>query len=84
MQRAVRLPTGHLEVELAFPAALDPAVWGTVTSMTSEASPLNSVPTRREEDGTTVFTWSTGHPILHARYRLEWRFRAVRTQREST
>ncbi|MFH8241330.1 hypothetical protein [Streptomyces sp. NPDC018321] len=52
--------------------------------MTSEASPLNSVPTRREEDGTTVFTWSTGHPILHARYRLEWRFRAVRTQREST
>ncbi|QFX80066.1 peptide deformylase [Streptomyces sp. SYP-A7193] len=83
-QRAVRLPTGHLEVELAFPTELDPAVWGTVTSMTSEASPLNSAPTRREENGTTVFTWSTGHPILHARYRLEWRFRAARTRRDST
>ncbi|MGW1629146.1 peptide deformylase [Streptomyces anthocyanicus] len=83
-QRAVRLPTGHLEVELAFPTELDPAVWGTVTSMTSEASPLNSAPTRREENGTTVFTWSTGRPILHARYRLEWHFRAARTRREST
>ncbi|MER5717530.1 hypothetical protein [Streptomyces sp. NPDC002132] len=31
-QRAVRLPTERLEVDLAFPAALDPVVWGTETS----------------------------------------------------
>ncbi|MGP3974306.1 hypothetical protein ACTWQF_09795 [Streptomyces sp. 8N114] len=29
----MRLPTEHLEVTLAFPAALDPAVWGTETSI---------------------------------------------------
>ncbi|MEU6381653.1 helix-turn-helix transcriptional regulator [Streptomyces sp. NPDC046909] len=75
-QRAVRLPTEHLEVVLAFPATLDPVVWGTETSMTAEASPLPSAPTRREEDGNRVFTWSTTRPALHARYRLEWRFRA--------
>ena len=75
-QRAVRLPTEHLEVELAFPAALDPVVWGTETSMSAEASPLRSAPARREEDGMRVFTWSTTQPVLHARYRLEWRFRA--------
>ncbi|MCX5189012.1 peptide deformylase [Streptomyces sp. NBC_00268] len=83
-QRAVRLPTEHLEVELAFPADLDPVVWGTETSMTAEASPLRTAPSRREENGATVFTWSTSEPILHARYRLEWRFRApARTERES-
>ncbi|MGW2724134.1 helix-turn-helix domain-containing protein [Streptomyces sp. NPDC001492] len=75
-QRAVRLPTEHLEVVLAFPVALDPVVWGTETSMTAEASPLPSAPGRREADGMRVFTWSTGRPALHARYRLEWRFRA--------
>ncbi|MGW1617055.1 helix-turn-helix domain-containing protein [Streptomyces sp. NPDC002285] len=75
-QRAVRLPTEHLEVTLAFPAALDPVVWGTETSMTAEASPLPSAPARREEDGMRLFTWSTARPALHARYRLEWRFRA--------
>ncbi|MFD7055557.1 multiprotein-bridging factor 1 family protein [Streptomyces mirabilis] len=75
-QRAVRLPTEHLEVTLAFPAALDPVVWGTETSMTAEASPLPSAPSRREEGGMRLFTWSTARPAQHARYRLEWRFRA--------
>lgn len=75
-QRAVRLPTEHLEVTLAFPAALDPVVWGTETSMTTEASPLPSAPGRREEGGMRLFTWSTARPAQHARYRLEWRFRA--------
>jgi transcriptional regulator with XRE-family HTH domain len=75
-QRAVRLPTRHLEVTLALPAALDPVVWGTETSMTAEASPLRSAPSSREDNGIRVFTWSTTTPDLHARYRLEWRFRA--------
>ncbi|WP_037603825.1 helix-turn-helix domain-containing protein [Streptacidiphilus rugosus] len=75
-QRAVRLPTQHLQVQLAFPARLDPVVWGTETSMTAEASPLRTPPVRSEEDGARIFTWSTAAPALHARYRLEWRFRA--------
>ncbi|WP_316528104.1 hypothetical protein [Kitasatospora brasiliensis] len=75
-QRAVRLPTAHLEVELAFPAELDPAVWGTETSMTAEAVPLRTAPMRRDEAGVRLFSWSTSTPALHARYRLEWRFRA--------
>ncbi|MFE5737454.1 hypothetical protein [Streptomyces celluloflavus] len=48
-QRAVRLPTEQFEVQLVFPADLDPAVWGTETSMTAEATPcaplLSSVTT---------------------------------------
>nr|BFD88503.1 hypothetical protein StreXyl84_79040 [Streptomyces sp. Xyl84] len=75
-QRAVRLPTEHLEVTLAFPAALDPVVWGTETSMTAEAAPLRTAPVRTEEAGMRVFTWTTTSPALHARYRLEWRLRA--------
>lgn len=74
-QRAVRLPTEHLEVQLAFPAALDPVVWGTETSMTAEASPLRTAPVQRE---TRLFSWTTSTPTLHARYRLELRFRAKR------
>ncbi|MFI8932595.1 hypothetical protein ACIG3E_33645 [Streptomyces sp. NPDC053474] len=30
-QRGVRLPTEHLEVQLSFPLALDPVLWGTET-----------------------------------------------------
>lgn len=75
-QRAVRLPTEHLEVQLAFPVDLDPVVWGTETSMTAEAAPLRTAPARTEENGMRVFTWTTSTPALHARYRLEWRFRA--------
>ncbi|WP_221217398.1 hypothetical protein [Streptomyces sp. 840.1] len=41
-QRAVRLPTEHLEVQLAFPVGLGPVVWGTETSMTAEAAPLRT------------------------------------------
>ncbi|MET9917417.1 helix-turn-helix transcriptional regulator [Streptomyces sp. NPDC006435] len=80
-QRAVRLPTEHLAVELAFPTALDPAVWGTETSMTAEAAPLRTAPMQREENGMRIFSWSTSTPALHARYRLEWRFRG-RTERD--
>ena len=74
-QRAVRLPTEHLQVQLAFPAVLDPVVWGAETSMTAEASPLRTPLVRSEEDGVRLFTWSTATPASHARYRLEWRFR---------
>lgn len=75
-QRAVRLPTEHLEVQLAFPVMLDAMVWGTETSMTAEAAPLRTAPSRHDDGETSVFTWSTSAPALHARYRLEWKFRA--------
>jgi len=44
--------------------------------MSAEQSPLRTPPLRTTEDGVQLFTWSTASPALHARYRLEWRFRA--------
>jgi len=55
-QRAVRLPTCRLSVRLAFPAALDPVVWGTETSATAEAIPLRTMPSRAERGGRAVFS----------------------------
>jgi len=75
-QRAVRLPTSHLSVDLIFPAGLDPVVWGTETSTTAEAVPLRAPPTRTGNGPRTVFSWGIDDPPMGARYRLEWRFRA--------
>lgn len=75
-QRAVRLPTRRLSVSLAFPAALDPVVWGAETSATAEASPLRTAPSRADHGGQAVFSWATSDPPVGARYRLEWRFRS--------
>jgi transcriptional regulator with XRE-family HTH domain len=75
-QRAVRLPTKHLSVQLAFPAELEPLVWGTETSMTADCYLLRTPIASRYEENQHLFTWATEGPSLHARYRLEWRFRA--------
>jgi peptide deformylase len=75
-QRAVRLPTRHLSVCLDFPAELQPAVWGLHTSMTAEAMPFRTPIQRQDKDDRCLFSWSTDDPPLHARYRLEWDFRA--------
>jgi peptide deformylase len=82
-QRAVRLPTHLLSVRLDFPAELQPQVWGTETTMTAEALPFRTAIRQTTEDGRSVFAWSTEDPPLHARYRLEWKFRA-RPDREET
>jgi peptide deformylase len=75
-QRAIRLPTRRLSMTAVFPARLQPVVWGTATSMTAEAAPF-STPIARHQAGDLVeFTWSTDEPPLHARYRIEWKFRA--------
>ncbi|MFD4912817.1 peptide deformylase [Streptomyces virginiae] len=80
-QRAIRLPTRRLGVRLDFPAELDPNVWGTETTMTAAAFPFRN-PIRSATEGTRrVFSWSTDEPPLHARYRLEWTFRA-KTKKE--
>ncbi|MFJ3950275.1 peptide deformylase [Streptomyces libani] len=75
-QRAVRLPTHRLSVRLDFPAALEPTVWGTETTMTAAAFPFHNPVRSTTEGDRRVFSWSTDEPPLHARYRLEWKFRA--------
>ncbi|MCC3318353.1 helix-turn-helix domain-containing protein [Nocardia africana] len=75
-QRAVRLPTARLEVQMAFPAALDPVVWGIETSPTADARPIATPPARTNDNEAAVFTWNTTSPPLHTRYRMEWRFRS--------
>jgi len=76
-QRAVRLPTLRLSVQLCFPLALRPVVWGTETSLASGELPLPTPIRRRDEGEWARFEWATGEPVLQARYRLEWRFRAA-------
>lgn len=75
-QRAVRLPTRRLGVRLDFPAALQPVVWGTETTMTAAALPLRTAIQSTAAGNRQLFSWSTDDPPLHARYRLEWKFRA--------
>lgn len=75
-QRAVRLPTQRLSVELRFPAHLEPVAWGMETSMTAEAYPLRTAIQQDSRGGFKVFSWANDDPPLHARYRLEWSFRA--------
>jgi peptide deformylase len=75
-RRAVRLPTRRLSVTLDFPTRLDPAVWGLYTSMTAESMPFDTAIRVNRNGDRTVYSWSTDDPPLHARYRLEWHFRA--------
>jgi peptide deformylase len=74
-QRAVRLPTHRLTVELDFPLRLEPAVWGTETTMTAAALPLRTAIRSSADGDRMTYAWSTEDPPLHARYRLEWKFR---------
>lgn len=76
-QRAVRLPTRTLSVCLDFPAELAAAVWGLHTSMTAEAMPFRTAINRDDIGDRHIFSWSCEDPPLHARYRLEWDFRAA-------
>jgi transcriptional regulator with XRE-family HTH domain len=75
-QRAIRLPTRRLSVNLDFPTDLRPVVWGVETSLTAEAGPLRTPVVERVDGDRIVFDWSIEDPPLNARYRLEWRFRA--------
>jgi peptide deformylase len=74
-QRAIRLPTRRLSLCLDFPAALRPAVWGMETSMTAETAPFRTSIVRAADGDRVFFTWSTSDPPLHARYRVEWKFK---------
>jgi hypothetical protein len=71
----VRLPTQQLIVRLDFPAELEPSAWGMETSMSAEALPFHTPISRTDDYKRTQFSWATDDPPLHARYRLEWRFK---------
>lgn len=76
-QRAIRLPTRRLSLVLDFPARLQPLVWGLETSMTAESRPFPTPISREKRAGRVRFAWSIDDPPLHARYRLEWKFKAA-------
>jgi peptide deformylase len=76
-QRAVRLPTRNLTVRLDFPVEFEPQVWGFETSLAADV-PVRNPLERHNEAGRAIFEWSTGAPLLNARYRLEWSFRGAR------
>jgi peptide deformylase len=76
-QRAVRVPTRRLTVRIDLPARLDPVVWGMETTISADALPFRTAISREDDGGRRVFSWATDNPPLHARYRLEWNFRAA-------
>ncbi|MFD0884138.1 peptide deformylase [Streptosporangium algeriense] len=80
--RAIRLPTNLLSMTLDFPADIQPSLWGIETSMTAEASPFKTPISRAESEGRVLFSWSTDSPPLHARYRIEWKFKNPNIGRE--
>ncbi|WDZ90379.1 peptide deformylase [Nocardiopsis sp. HUAS JQ3] len=82
-QRAIRLPTRAVSVDLVLPAELHPTVWGTETSTTVESVPLRSPVQKREQDGDVRFSWRTNDPPIGARYRMEWRWRTDAEDRVS-
>jgi hypothetical protein len=76
-ERAVRLPTRRLVVQMRFPVELDPQVWGVETSMAAEEAPLRTPILRERDGGLEIFTWRTEDPTLNARFQFQWRFRTV-------
>jgi peptide deformylase len=44
--------------------------------MTAEAVPVPNAIRQHDADDQRVFEWTTENPPLHARFRIEWRFRA--------
>jgi transcriptional regulator with XRE-family HTH domain len=74
-ERAVRLPTRRLVVQMRFPTGLDPQVWGVETSMAAEEAPLRTPIMREHDTEHDIFTWRTEDPALNARFQLQWRFR---------
>ena len=79
-QRAIRLPTRRLTLQTVLPTILDPVVWGTETSMTAEATPFRNPIIETSDGNVSEFRWSIDNAPLHARYRVEWKFRNQITQ----
>lgn len=73
-QRAIRVPTERLSIELLLPKSHHPMVWGIETSLAAERIPVRPAIQRTDEQDVQTYTWSTHRPALHSRYRFEWRF----------
>lgn len=73
-QRAIRLPTERLSIELVLPANLHPMVWGIETSLSADRVPVRPAIASTVEGDRVTYSWSTAAPSLHSRYRFEWRF----------
>src|SRR5208282_4846673 len=65
----------RLSVELDFPAAVDPMLWGLQTTLTAERLPLQPPTSRKCHDDRIIYSWTAMQPPLHSRFRFEWRFR---------
>jgi hypothetical protein len=63
-------------VDLDFPTAADPLVWGIENSPTADEHPVLPPIQRHDHGDRQRFTWATDAPTLMSRYRLEWCFRA--------
>jgi transcriptional regulator with XRE-family HTH domain len=72
-QRAIRLPTARLSIQVTLPSDLYPAITATETSMTSACTSIEDIG-ERSDSGSTVFEWSGDHPAVEARFRFEWTF----------
>ncbi len=64
-------------VQLDFPDAADPMLWGLQTTLTAERLPLQPPASRKSHHGRVIYSWTTERPPLHSRFRFEWRFRNV-------
>ncbi len=73
-QRAIRVPTERLSVEIDFPAANEPAVWGLETSMSAERLPVRTAIQQQDDGDRRVYRWETTEAALHTRLRFVWRF----------
>jgi len=49
-------------------------------SMTAEAYPLRTAIQHEQRDGIGIYCWAADNPPWHARYRLEWNFRAQQSR----
>jgi transcriptional regulator with XRE-family HTH domain len=72
-EREIRLPTRRLSLTMTFPAEAEPAVWGSMTSVTADAAAFPTPIARQVKGDQVEFTWSADDPPLHARYQVEWK-----------
>lgn len=74
-ERSVQWPTHRLDVRLDLPSRRQPVVWGTQTSLSAEAVPLNTPILETESGDRTRYSWGSDDPALHSRTRLNWHYR---------
>ncbi len=74
-QRAVRVPTNRLNVQIDLPVSLEPVIWGLETSLSADLRPFRTAIAERDDGDRRIYSWSAEEPALHTRFRFEWRFK---------